>query len=111
MPDPHGDLGALMRSWRDRLSPADVGLRTGNTRRAAGLRGEELAALAGLSKEPLREPVMHAMYNQVAGGLPADHSRQPGQLLLGVPDAVGELLMGVPSIPTTHHVPPCWVSP
>jgi transcriptional regulator with XRE-family HTH domain len=49
MSDPHGDLGALIRSWRDRLSPADVGLRTGNTRRAAGLRREELAALAGLS--------------------------------------------------------------
>src|ERR1700712_885663 len=49
MPDPHGDLGALIRSWRDRLSPADVGLRTGNPRRAAGLRREELAALAGLS--------------------------------------------------------------
>lgn len=49
MPDPHGDLGALLRSWRDRLSPVDVGLRVVDTRRAAGLRREELAALAGLS--------------------------------------------------------------
>ena len=49
MSDPHGDLGALLRSWRDRLSPVDVGLRPGNVRRAAGLRREELAALAGLS--------------------------------------------------------------
>ncbi|MEP6560499.1 MAG: helix-turn-helix transcriptional regulator, partial [Nakamurella sp.] len=49
MPNPHGDLGALIRSWRDRLSPADVGLRTGHPRRAAGLRREELASLAGLS--------------------------------------------------------------
>src|SRR6478735_226783 len=49
MSDPHGDLGALIRSWRDRLSPADVGLRTGNTRRAVGLRREELASLAALS--------------------------------------------------------------
>lgn len=49
MADPHGDLGALLRTWRDRLSPADVGLRTGDSRRAAGLRREELAALAGLS--------------------------------------------------------------
>jgi len=31
MPDPHGDLGALLRAWRDRLSPADVGLRVGDT--------------------------------------------------------------------------------
>jgi transcriptional regulator with XRE-family HTH domain len=46
---PHGDLGALLRSWRDRLSPADVGLRTGSARRATGLRREELASLAGLS--------------------------------------------------------------
>ena len=49
MTDPHGDLGALIRTWRDRLSPADVGLRSSNPRRAAGLRREELAALAGLS--------------------------------------------------------------
>ncbi len=49
MDDPHGDLGALLRSWRDRLSPVDVGLRAGTSRRAAGLRREELAALAGLS--------------------------------------------------------------
>ncbi|RFA16645.1 transcriptional regulator [Subtercola boreus] len=47
--DPHGDLGALLRSWRDRLSPVDVGLAAGDSRRAAGLRREELAALAGLS--------------------------------------------------------------
>ncbi len=49
MADPHGDLGALLRTWRDRLSPADVGFRTGDSRRAAGLRREELASLAGLS--------------------------------------------------------------
>ncbi|WP_172582696.1 helix-turn-helix domain-containing protein [Subtercola boreus] len=47
--DRHGDLGALLRSWRDRLSPLDVGLPAGDSRRAAGLRREELAALAGLS--------------------------------------------------------------
>ncbi|TQL54470.1 helix-turn-helix transcriptional regulator [Subtercola boreus] len=54
--DPHGDLGALLRSWRDRLSPVDVGLAPatvglapGSSRRAAGLRREELASLAGLS--------------------------------------------------------------
>jgi transcriptional regulator with XRE-family HTH domain len=49
MQDPHGDLAALLRSWRDRLSPADVGLPAGPARRAAGLRREELASLAGLS--------------------------------------------------------------
>jgi len=49
MPTVHGDLGALLRSWRDRLSPVDVGLPAVGVRRAAGLRREELAALAGLS--------------------------------------------------------------
>jgi transcriptional regulator with XRE-family HTH domain len=49
MTDPHGELGALLRSWRDRRSPVDVGLRPGAARRAAGLRREELAALAGVS--------------------------------------------------------------
>jgi transcriptional regulator with XRE-family HTH domain len=49
MQDSHGDLGPLLRSWRDRLSPVDVGLPLGDSRRAAGLRREELASLAGLS--------------------------------------------------------------
>lgn len=43
------DLGPLLRSWRDRLSPVDVGLYADPDRRAAGLRREELASLAGLS--------------------------------------------------------------
>jgi len=47
--DVQGGLGALLRSWRDRLSPVDVGLPAGASRRASGLRREELASLAGLS--------------------------------------------------------------
>jgi transcriptional regulator with XRE-family HTH domain len=42
-------LGATIRAWRDRLSPAAVGLPAGRARRAAGLRREELADLAGVS--------------------------------------------------------------
>ena len=42
-------LGSLLRAWRDRLSPADAGIPASRTRRAAGLRREELADLAGLS--------------------------------------------------------------
>lgn len=42
-------LGATIRLWRDRLRPADVGLSAGWSRRATGLRREELADLAGLS--------------------------------------------------------------
>ena len=42
-------LGATIRAWRDRLTPADVGLPSRRARRAAGLRREELAELAGVS--------------------------------------------------------------
>lgn len=43
------ELGDALRGWRDRLSPETVGVPTYGQRRAAGLRREELAALAGLS--------------------------------------------------------------
>lgn len=43
-------LGAYLKARRDRVTPADVGLRTyGTTRRVPGLRREELAQLAGVS--------------------------------------------------------------
>ncbi|GAA1603213.1 MULTISPECIES: helix-turn-helix transcriptional regulator [Kribbella] len=44
-----GELGKTLHAWRDRVTPAEVGLPTGGTRRAPGLRREELALLAGLS--------------------------------------------------------------
>ena len=50
--DPH-DLAACLRSWRDRLSPAEAGLPAGGVRRAPGLRREEVAQLAGLSLDYL----------------------------------------------------------
>lgn len=42
-------LGQLLRSRRERLRPADVGLSPGSRRRAVGLRREEVALLANLS--------------------------------------------------------------
>jgi transcriptional regulator with XRE-family HTH domain len=42
-------LGQLLRSRRERLLPADVGLPAGHRRRTAGLRREEVALLANLS--------------------------------------------------------------
>lgn len=45
------DLGAILRAWRERLSPADAGLPHNSTRRVAGLRRGELAMLAGISVE------------------------------------------------------------
>jgi transcriptional regulator with XRE-family HTH domain len=49
-----GELGKALHAWRDRVSPAEVGLSggrpaAGGVRRAPGLRREELAQLAGLS--------------------------------------------------------------
>ncbi len=42
------DLAAFLRTHRERLSPAEVGLPGGNRRRTPGLRREEVAALAGV---------------------------------------------------------------
>jgi transcriptional regulator with XRE-family HTH domain len=42
-------LGATIRAWRDRLTPAEAGLPAGRGRRAVGLRREELSELAGIS--------------------------------------------------------------
>src|SRR3954447_3293987 len=47
------EFGHGVRRWRDRLAPDQVGLPTGNRRRAAGLRREELAGLAGVSVDYL----------------------------------------------------------
>jgi transcriptional regulator with XRE-family HTH domain len=47
------ELGACLRTWRDRLRPGDVGLPAGGTRRAPGLRREEVAHLTGVSVDYL----------------------------------------------------------
>lgn len=44
-----GEFGAAVRRWRDQATPEATGLPTGGHRRAAGLRREELALLAGIS--------------------------------------------------------------
>ncbi|MFF3327171.1 helix-turn-helix transcriptional regulator [Streptomyces sp. NPDC002889] len=49
MASSRSDFAALLRAWRDRLSPADAGFTVTAGRRAPGLRREELAQLAGLS--------------------------------------------------------------
>jgi transcriptional regulator with XRE-family HTH domain len=43
------EFGRTLRHWRDRVTPTAVGVPVGGRRRAAGLRREELAALAGIS--------------------------------------------------------------
>jgi transcriptional regulator with XRE-family HTH domain len=47
--DSRRELGHFLRSRRARVTPAEVGLPAGARRRAAGLRREEVAVLAGLS--------------------------------------------------------------
>jgi transcriptional regulator with XRE-family HTH domain len=46
-------FGQAIRRWRDRLAPETVGMPVGGRRRAAGLRREELAGLAGISVDYL----------------------------------------------------------
>lgn len=48
-----GELGAMLRAWRDRVTPAQVGMAVNAPRRASGLRREELAVLAGISVDYL----------------------------------------------------------
>ncbi|MFF9765172.1 helix-turn-helix transcriptional regulator [Streptomyces sp. NPDC014636] len=43
------EFGKAVRRWRDRVRPEAAGLPAGGQRRAAGLRREELAMLAGIS--------------------------------------------------------------
>jgi transcriptional regulator with XRE-family HTH domain len=47
------EFGRTVRRWRDRVAPAAVGVPVGRRRRAAGLRREELAGLAGISTDYL----------------------------------------------------------
>ncbi|WP_210572097.1 helix-turn-helix transcriptional regulator [Streptomyces sp. GESEQ-4] len=48
---PRPELSAFLKSRRDRVRPADVGLTAGPRRRVPGLRREEVAQLAGLSAD------------------------------------------------------------
>jgi transcriptional regulator with XRE-family HTH domain len=43
------EFASVLRAWRERVGPAEVGFPAGAGRRTTGLRREELAALAGIS--------------------------------------------------------------
>jgi transcriptional regulator with XRE-family HTH domain len=47
------EFGRAVRRWRDRAAPQTAGVKAGGRRRAAGLRREELAGLAGISVDYL----------------------------------------------------------
>lgn len=116
------EFGAVLRSWRDRVDPAEVGLPAGPGRRAAGLRREELATLAGVSVDYIvrleqgratnpspqllgalaralrltREERDHLF--RVAGALPSPVARMPRHLTPGVQrilDRIGDVPLAV----------------
>jgi transcriptional regulator with XRE-family HTH domain len=45
------ELGTLLRRWRERIAPNDVGLTAGPGRRVPGLRRQEVAHLSGVSAD------------------------------------------------------------
>lgn len=47
------ELGTMLRTWRERVHPSDVGLPAGSRRRTPGLRREEVAGLTGMSVDYL----------------------------------------------------------
>ncbi|WP_290050602.1 helix-turn-helix transcriptional regulator [Amycolatopsis solani] len=63
----YAELGAFLRSRRDRIRPADVGLPAGPRRRVPGLRREEVAQLAGASVD---------YYNELERGAGSQPSEQ-----------------------------------
>lgn len=71
------ELGAFLRSRRERTRPEDLGLEPGARRRVEGLRREEVAALAGLSTD------YYQRLEQGRGAKPSD------ALLDSITDALG----------------------
>ena len=63
----YAELGAFLRSRRERIRPADVGLAAGPRRRVPGLRREEVAHLAGASVD---------YYNELERGAGSQPSEQ-----------------------------------
>ncbi|MFG3075432.1 helix-turn-helix transcriptional regulator [Streptomyces sp. NPDC048225] len=63
----YAELGSFLRSRRERIRPADVGLPAGPRRRVPGLRREEVAQLAGASVD---------YYNELERGAGSQPSEQ-----------------------------------
>jgi transcriptional regulator with XRE-family HTH domain len=89
------ELGPCLRAWRERLSPAEVGLPAGSRRRTPGLRRHEVAALAGLSVEYL------ARLEQGRATHPSASVLAPLARALRVTEAERDLLFRL-----AGHVPP-----
>ncbi|MEX2981020.1 helix-turn-helix transcriptional regulator [Streptomyces sp. C36] len=117
------ELGRALHGWRDRITPEAVGLPAGGVRRAAGLRREELAQLAGLSVDyitrleqsratspsaqvlsalarALRLSAAEREYLYRLAGRPAPG---PGQLSTHIPPGVRRLLDQLDGSPLSVH--------
>jgi PAS domain-containing protein len=115
------ELAEFLRSRRERLSPADVGLHAGSRRRTPGLRREEVAALAGVGLswytwlEQGREISVSATFlDNLSRTLKLDaterrhlfllaHQRlppEPGRTWCVVPALIHRLMADIPSRPT-----------
>ncbi|WP_250033191.1 helix-turn-helix domain-containing protein [Paractinoplanes maris] len=98
------ELGAALRTWRDRLTPAAVGLPSAHARRAAGLRREELADLAGISVDyvvRLEQGRFASPSAQVVAAL-----ARALQLTTAERDHLYRLAGHVPPADISDHVPP-----
>jgi transcriptional regulator with XRE-family HTH domain len=117
------ELGRALRGWRDRMAPAEVGLPVGGVRRAAGLRREELAQLAGLSVDYIvrleqgratspspqvlsalaRALRLSAAEREHLYLLAGQAAPGPGQLLAHIPPGVRRLLDQLDGAPLSVH--------
>jgi transcriptional regulator with XRE-family HTH domain len=123
------ELGAFLRSRRQRTTPADLGLEPGPRRKVAGLRREELALLAGLSTDYYQRLEQgrnvrpsDAVLDSIADALALDEierrhmlmlaraARQPDAPVVRRPDRVPAStqrllpLMGVPAVVLGRHL-------
>ncbi|MFJ9418888.1 helix-turn-helix domain-containing protein [Streptomyces sp. NPDC101227] len=98
------ELGAFLRSRRERLAPAEVGLTVSQRRRTPGLRRDEVAELAGISSswyawlEQGRVRTSEQVLRSVARALRLD-AAETAHVLSFVEDA-----------PAAGDQPPGWVS-
>ena len=90
-------FGGTLRRWRERVDPAAVGVPTGGRRRTAGLRREELAALAGISVDYLTR------LEQGRATTPSEQVVEALTRALRVSDAEREHLFHLAGLATPGH--------
>ncbi|UBU16225.1 helix-turn-helix transcriptional regulator [Nonomuraea gerenzanensis] len=135
------ELGAFLKSRRDRLAPQSVGLPSGTRRRVPGLRRDEVAELAGVSIDYYTEleqgrgqcpsePVLHALARALAldpdesahafhlAGHPAPYGAEPlqmqsalRQLMDRLPDTPAMVITDLHEVVVQNHAAQVLVGP